>query len=86
MTTQQPSRSRTVLRYLFDQATGEPWPFNSNVLLSPRCSRPDALCPAPATNAEKRFCTTFRWSPRRQEPPPGTLSRPLGPAGVIQSP
>src|ERR1700733_8497391 len=50
MTTQQPSRSRTVLRCLFDQATGKPWPCASNVLLSPCCSPPDPRCsPRPPT-------------------------------------
>jgi hypothetical protein len=67
MTTQQLSRFRTVLMCLFNQATREPWPFASNVLLPPCYSRLAAVLLPPVTNAEDRFCTAFLWSPRRHQ-------------------
>jgi hypothetical protein len=78
MTIQQLSRFRTALKCLFDQATGEPSPVASNVLLFPCHSRPGAVPLPPVTNAPNRYCTTFRRSPCRQPPRQALRPIPLG--------
>ncbi len=59
MTPQQLNRFHTALNSLFDQATGEPSPCASNVLLISRYSRPGVVNFIPVATAEDRFASLF---------------------------
>jgi hypothetical protein len=89
MTLQQLRRFRTALKCLFDQATGEPSPVASNVLLLSCDSRPGAVPLPPVTNAANCYELLLHHLSALATPtvaPPGTSSQPLGPAGAFQSP
>jgi hypothetical protein len=82
MTAQQPSHFRSALMCLFDQATGKPSPFASNVLLSACNFRLGAGLLVPVTHPHIRF----RWPPTPTAARLGTPIHPLRAAGAIQSP
>ena len=82
MTAQQLSPFRSALMCLFDQATGKPSPFASNVLLPPCYVRLGAVLLRPLTHPHIRF----RWPPTPTTARLGTPFNPLRPAGAIQSP
>jgi hypothetical protein len=73
MTPQQLNRFHTALNSLFDQATGEPSPCASNVLLISRYSRPGVAQFIPVATAEDRFASLFG-DANPTAAPPGTPS------------
>jgi|SRR5580693_10426787 hypothetical protein len=76
MTAQQLSHFRSALTCLFDQATGKPSPFASDVLLSPWRFRFGAVLLLPVTHPHIRF----RWPPTPTAARLGTPFHPLRPA------
>jgi hypothetical protein len=73
MTPQQLNRFHTALNGLFDQATGEPSPCASNVLLISSYSRPGVVQFIPVATAEDRFASLFG-DANLTAAPPGTPS------------
>ena len=86
MTIQQLSRFRTALKCLFDQATGEPSPVASNVLLLSCDSRPRAVPLPPGDQRSELLLHHLSAPATPTAAPPSTASHPLGPAGAFQSP
>jgi hypothetical protein len=82
MTAQQLSHFRSALMCLFNQVTGKPSPFASNVLLSPCYFWLGAVLLLPVTHPHIRF----RWLPTPTAARLGTPFNPIRPADAIRSP